>query len=66
MIVSFKVEHVEDLELLLKLTERLNIERIDYQQAITHNSHQKKVDATTEVNDEINDIFGADNIDRLF
>lgn len=58
MIVSFEIENIDDLNLLLQLTKRLGIKQVE-----ANTSNQKSMDTTTEFNDEINDIFGNSNID---
>lgn len=58
MIVSFEIENIDDLNLLLQLTKRLGIKQVE-----VNTSNQKSMDTTTEFNDEINDIFGNSNID---
>ena len=57
MIVSFEVKKMDDLNLLLQLTNRLGIKQVE--------EHQKSTeqDSASEINDEINDIFGNDNTD---
>lgn len=65
MIVSFDIDKMEDLELLLQLTKRLGIKQVgfDIEQSI---DKKAVLDTTNEVNDEINDIFGSDNKDIFF
>ncbi|MFK7947951.1 MAG: hypothetical protein AB8G11_10190 [Saprospiraceae bacterium] len=59
MIVSFEINNIEDLNLMLQLAKRLGITQIE------NSSVKAKIenDNTTEINDEINDIFGNDNSD---
>lgn len=61
MIVSFEIDKVEDLELLLQLTHRLGIKQV-------RNNITSKMELNTaeELNNEINDIFGNENTDILF
>lgn len=61
MIVSFEIDNVEDLELLLRLTQRLRIKQV-------RNSiiSERELNTTDELNDEIRDIFGNENTDILF
>lgn len=61
MIVSFEIDKVEDLELLLQLTHRLGIKQV------RNNMISKmELNPTDELNNEINDIFGNENSDILF
>lgn len=60
MIVSFEIDKVEDLELLLQLTRRLGIKQIN------HTLSKSELNPTDELNNEINDIFGNENSDILF
>ena len=57
MIISFEVNNSEDLNLLLKLTNRLGIKQVSNQK------QGSERDSASEINDEINDIFGQDNAD---
>ena len=65
MIVSFEIDKMEDLELLLQLTKRLGIKQVAFD--IDKLIDKKNVlDNTNEANDEINDIFGSKNEDIFF
>ncbi len=57
MIISFEVNNMEDLNLMLQLAKRLGIKQVDT--AIQPTAK----DGTSEINDEISDIFGNDNVD---
>ena len=57
MIISFEVNNSEDLNLLLQLTNRLGIKQVSSQK------QGSERDSASEINDEINDIFGQDNAD---
>lgn len=57
MIISFEVNNSEDLNLLLQLTNRLGIKQVSNQE------QGSERDSASEINDEINDIFGQDNAD---
>lgn len=57
MIISFEVNNSEDLNLLLQLTNRLGIKQVSNQK------QGSERDSASEINDEINDIFGQDNAD---
>ena len=57
MIISFEVNNSEDLNLLLQLTNRLGIKQV------SHQEQGSERDSASEINDEINDIFGQDNAD---
>jgi|AntRauTorckE5430_2_1112549.scaffolds.fasta_scaffold08616_3 hypothetical protein len=61
MIVSFEIEKIEDVELLIQLTQRLGIKRVN-----GNTVTKGKSNPTDELNDEINDIFGNENSDILF
>lgn len=57
MIVSFEIKNMEDLNLMLQLAKRLGIKQVDgvIQETVK--------DSTSEINDEISDIFGNENVD---
>lgn len=69
MIISFEIEDAKDLELLLQITKRLNIKRIDNSslQAIEFKNtlnlrEENDTNSINEINDDITSIFG-DNTD---
>jgi hypothetical protein len=72
MIVSFDIQELEDLELLLSLTKRLGIKKVETEFVNKSNSVGKRVVSSHESNDfneingEINSIFGIDNSDISF
>ncbi len=72
MIVSFEVKEVEDLELLLSLTKRLGIKRVEKSFNDKIISQKSKIDFNNEVTDseeiniEIDSIFGIDNSNLSF
>lgn len=61
MVVSFEINKIEDLELLLRLTQRLGIKQVD-----NPTFSKKEMNETDDLNDEINGIFGNENSDILF
>lgn len=59
MIVSFEINNIEDLNLMLQLAKRLGIKQVENSAIDAKNTK----DSASEINDEINDIFGNDNTD---
>jgi hypothetical protein len=60
MVISFEIDKIEDLELLLQLTRRLGIKQVE------QTVFKSESNPTDELNNEINDIFGNENSDILF
>jgi hypothetical protein len=60
MLVSFEIDKIEDLELLLQLTRRLGIKQVG------DTIPKGELNTTDELNNEINDVFGNENTDILF
>lgn len=56
MIISFEIDNMEDVNLMLQLAKRLGIKQVD------NKIIKSTKDSANEINDEINDIFGNDNI----
>jgi hypothetical protein len=72
MIISFNIENPEDLELLLSITKRLGIERVEKAKiknrinSDTTNNLSQEIKGFNEINDEIDSIFGINNSNISF
>ncbi len=59
MVVSFEIQNIEDLQLLLQLTKRLGISQVQTPPMSDFSSFSKEQHhAVAEINDEIESIFG--------
>lgn len=72
MIVSFDVQELEDLELLLSLVKRLGIKRVNTE-FVNENNSVDNIEVSShesndfnEINGEIDSIFGIDNSNISF
>lgn len=59
MIISFEITNMDDLNLMVQLASRLGIKQVE----LSNSNLIEEKDSASEVNDEINDIFGIDNAD---